>query len=89
MRTIRFALTYLFSLALLVAPTSLKAQVTRSDYERAKNLRKMTENKVFKARVRPHWFADNTRFWYRNDLPSNAKEFKCESRVLKYQLPSR
>ncbi len=48
---------------------------TRSDYERANNLRKMTENKVFRARVKAHWFADNTRFWYRNDLPAGAREF--------------
>jgi WD40 repeat protein len=31
--------------------------------------------RVYKDRVTPHWFADNTRFWYRNDLPGGAKEF--------------
>src|SRR5262245_27601989 len=30
---------------------------------------------VFKAEIVPHWFADNTRFWYRNDLRGGAKEF--------------
>jgi dipeptidyl aminopeptidase/acylaminoacyl peptidase len=30
---------------------------------------------VFKAEITPHWFADNTRFWYRNDLRGGAKEF--------------
>jgi dienelactone hydrolase len=45
---------------------------TRSDYN---NLRKMTENKIFRAKVKAHWFADNTRFWYRNDLPAGAREF--------------
>lgn len=53
----------------------LSAQGTRSDYERARNLRRLTENKVFKARVEPHWFADNTRFWYRNELAGGAREF--------------
>ncbi|MBI2949511.1 MAG: hypothetical protein HYY23_17885, partial [Verrucomicrobia bacterium] len=24
--------------------------------------------RVFKDRITPHWFANNTRFWYRNDL---------------------
>src|SRR5438552_18919060 len=31
--------------------------------------------RVFKDRITPHWFADNTRFWYRNDLRDGAKEF--------------
>jgi dipeptidyl aminopeptidase/acylaminoacyl peptidase/uncharacterized membrane protein YgcG len=30
---------------------------------------------VFKDRVTPRWFADNTRFWYRNDLANRGKEF--------------
>lgn len=30
---------------------------------------------VYKAQVSPHWFANNTRFWYRNDLPGGTKEF--------------
>lgn len=30
---------------------------------------------VYKSRVNANWFADNTRFWYRNDLPDRAKEF--------------
>lgn len=30
---------------------------------------------VYKARIEPHWFANNTRFWYRNDLRGGTKEF--------------
>ena len=30
---------------------------------------------VFKMRIAPHWFDENNRFWYRNDLPAGAKEF--------------
>jgi dipeptidyl aminopeptidase/acylaminoacyl peptidase len=30
---------------------------------------------VYKDRIVPHWFADDTRFWYRNDLKGGAKEF--------------
>ena len=33
------------------------------------------ERGVYKARVTPHWFQDNTRFWYRNDLREGTKEF--------------
>ena len=51
------------------------AQGGRSDYERALNLRRNTANKVFGQRVDPHWFADNTRFWYRNALPDDKCEF--------------
>ena len=30
---------------------------------------------VLKARITPHWFDKNTRFWYRNDLAGGAREF--------------
>jgi len=30
---------------------------------------------VYKAWIAPHWFADDTRFWYRNDLSGGTKEF--------------
>ena len=33
------------------------------------------ERGVYKSHVTPHWFADNTEFWYRNDLRGGAKEF--------------
>ena len=31
--------------------------------------------RVFRDQVTPHWFANNTRFWYRNDLRGGTKEF--------------
>jgi dipeptidyl aminopeptidase/acylaminoacyl peptidase len=33
------------------------------------------ERGVYKARVVPHWFAGDTKFWYRNDLRGEAREF--------------
>ncbi len=30
---------------------------------------------VYRSQVVPHWFADNTRFWYRNDLSGGEPEF--------------
>src|SRR5262249_14280260 len=30
---------------------------------------------VFKLRIAPHWFHQNSRFWYRNDLPGGTREF--------------
>lgn len=33
------------------------------------------ERGVYKAQITPHWFQENARFWYRNDLRDGAKEF--------------
>jgi dipeptidyl aminopeptidase/acylaminoacyl peptidase len=30
---------------------------------------------VYKTQIAPHWFANNTRFWYRNDLAKARQEF--------------
>ena len=30
---------------------------------------------LYKDRITPYWFTDNTRFWYRNDLAGKTKEF--------------
>jgi dipeptidyl aminopeptidase/acylaminoacyl peptidase len=30
---------------------------------------------VYKAQITPHWFQNNARFWYRNDLRAGAREF--------------
>lgn len=30
---------------------------------------------IYKAQITPHWFKNNTRFWYRNDLKGGAREF--------------
>jgi dipeptidyl-peptidase-4 len=63
--------------ALIVAllAVSAFAQGSRADYERSRGLRQLTQNKVFKDRVQPHWFDGNDRFWYRNDLPEGKREF--------------
>ena len=31
--------------------------------------------RVYKTSIDPHWFADNTCFWYRNDLREGKREF--------------
>jgi len=64
----------MISVLLVIAP-ELSAQGTISDYKRAMDLQKTTRNKVFKQRIAAHWFLDNKRFWYRNDLPDNKREF--------------
>ncbi len=67
----RFALL----LALLFVPATLLAQGTQADYDRASSLRERMQGKVFRAAVDPHWFAEGTRFWYRNNLSGGRREF--------------
>jgi dipeptidyl aminopeptidase/acylaminoacyl peptidase len=33
------------------------------------------DGRVYKMQITPHWFMDNTRFWYRNALRGGDKEF--------------
>ena len=70
-RSLQTLILFLF----LVAPLSVRAQGTQADYTRAQNLRKLTANKVFRAKVDPYWFPGNTMFWYRNDLAGGTREF--------------
>jgi dipeptidyl aminopeptidase/acylaminoacyl peptidase len=44
-------------------------------YARAAQLAGQTKGRVFKATVTPHWFDNNTRFWYRNDTRDGTKDF--------------
>jgi dipeptidyl aminopeptidase/acylaminoacyl peptidase len=62
-------------MALFITARDVLAQGTRSDYERALNLHKITANKVFKQSVTPHWLSDNVQFWYRNDLADGVREY--------------
>ncbi len=62
-------------MALAGLPAAVSAQGTKADYERADSLWERTQGKVFRAQVRPHWFAGGDRFWYRNDGPDGARAF--------------
>ena len=72
MRASRLAL---IAAALSTAASGVHAQGTKADYERAAALAGRTRDKVFKSVVRPHWFADDARFWYANDRPGGSREF--------------
>lgn len=50
------------------------AQGSKADYERAQSLAQRTENKVFRARVRPEWF-NPSNFWYRVETGPGLFEF--------------
>jgi dipeptidyl-peptidase 4 len=62
-------------LACLLGTTGLHAQGTPADYDRSARLASLTRDKVFRDVVEAHWFADNSRFWYRVDLPGGAREY--------------
>lgn len=44
--------------------------------------------RVFKMTITPHWFADNTRFWYRNDLRDGMREFVAVDAVKGIRAPA-
>ena len=66
-------LVVVVALALPVA--AARGQGSQSDYDRADNLRKLVQNKVFRAKVAPHWLDGGRRLWYRNDLPEGRREY--------------
>ncbi|MFT5527523.1 MAG: dipeptidyl-peptidase-4 [Pirellulaceae bacterium] len=59
----------------LYLPAVVEAQGTRADYERSAKLRSLTDETVIKTKIEPNWYADNQRFWYRNDLADGNREF--------------
>ena len=71
----KLVLVSLLSLLILFIPALAPAQGTKADYERADQLRSLTQGKTFKMQIRPNWLEDNTKFWYRNDLRDDTKEF--------------
>ena len=68
-----FGIAIILSITLLPSPAF--AQGTRADYERAANLHRLTEGKVFRDRVRPQWFEDGKLFWYRAPTGPETCEF--------------
>src|SRR5262245_12347115 len=53
----------------------LQAQGTRADYERAKNFRRLSENKVYRDRVQATWLPGNTQFWYQVKTGAETREY--------------
>jgi dipeptidyl aminopeptidase/acylaminoacyl peptidase len=58
-----------------VLPVSAAAQSFPADYDHAFSLRQRTANLVYRAEVKPHWLADNHRFWYRVQTGPQTHEF--------------
>jgi len=70
---------FLLKLAITGLFLATAASLIRADELQDAPQRKQQTGKalpgVFKAQITPHWFADNKRFWYRNDLRGGTKEF--------------
>ena len=64
-------------LAVWIALVAVRAfsQGTRADYQRAAELHRLTENRVFRTHVRANWTADGKQFWYRVDTGPGQYEF--------------
>ena len=50
-------------------------QGSRADYERAENLRRLTEGKVLNQQLAAQWLPDNRHFWYRREAGGGSVEF--------------
>ncbi|MHC1767873.1 MAG: DPP IV N-terminal domain-containing protein [Verrucomicrobiia bacterium] len=59
-----------------LAPSAQAADAQAdSPQQRGSRLGRSGQPGMFQARVRPHWFADSSRFWYRNELRGGNWEF--------------
>ena len=62
-------------LAALLCFVAASAPVAQNIYDRAFSLRQRMDNLVDRAEIKPHWLADNHRFWYRVQTGANTHEF--------------
>jgi dipeptidyl aminopeptidase/acylaminoacyl peptidase len=61
---------------LLGASPARSADLTYSPAQEGRGRGAATASRgVYRSRVAPHWFANDTLFWYLNDLPGGAREF--------------
>lgn len=73
--TLLAALAVAFSASLLWAATDENNSATNRMDGTRRGRFGGSERGVYKAQITPHWFQENTRFWYRNDLHDGTKEF--------------
>jgi dipeptidyl aminopeptidase/acylaminoacyl peptidase len=75
MDTMLLLRTVILILAVLMSAGQSFAQGTRADYDRSKSVDRQMRDKVFRDRVQPKWFGDDSRFWYRVPIAPNEHEF--------------
>ena len=57
----------------VVAQTKNTSRINQAPFQARRRPR--PSGRVYKSRISPHWFANNTYFWYRNDLANGTREF--------------
>ena len=72
-RALMVAAAALFLLAAASSALSLPAAEPQALLQKGKGFK--GPSGVYRDRVTPHWFAGDTKFWYRNDLKDRTKEF--------------
>ena len=60
---------------LLAAALASSTAFGESDPPQQRRRNSGSGNKAYKTSIIPHWFADNTRFWYRNNLRGGDRKF--------------
>lgn len=55
---------FVLTVLLLSSFSGIRAQGTRADYDKAKNLSKLVTDKVLHSSVRPEWIGKTNTFWY-------------------------
>ncbi|MCA9162870.1 MAG: hypothetical protein KDA62_07815, partial [Planctomycetales bacterium] len=71
----RLIVVFVVVVLFAAAPTDVWSQGTQADYQRAAELPRLSSNKVWRWKIEPHWFADNTRMWYRNDGRDGRRDY--------------
>jgi dipeptidyl aminopeptidase/acylaminoacyl peptidase len=71
---IRRFLPFIAAVAALISAGAL-AQQTNNTVQTRRGRSAAPDRGVYKARISPHWFAGDTKFWYRNDLRDGARQF--------------
>jgi dipeptidyl-peptidase 4 len=71
MKRTAILLTVLFTLVF----SALVGQSRGSVAAPAKGRNESPRPRIYRDRIKPHWFAYNTQFWYRNDLAQRTREF--------------
>ena len=66
---------FIVCLAVAFAAWPAHSQTTNAVRQERRGRGGAPERGVYKSRIAPHWFASDTKFWYRNDLRNSAKEF--------------
>ncbi|MBN1853837.1 MAG: hypothetical protein JW829_13980, partial [Pirellulales bacterium] len=51
------------------------SSATKGLLPQAQSRNRQAIGRVYKSNITPHWFADSTHFWYRNDLPNGTHEY--------------